>query len=207
MHDDNTGARVPPARRDHSGPPSIHSGGFQTISGEAHEAPELLAAELASPSRRNLFPKRKREEGEMDMTPMVDVTFLLLIFFMVTASFTMQKSLNVPKPESAEPGAQAKSVNDFIDDPDFVVVRVDGYNTFHISAASWDDEIEAPSVQELLVRLRQAKQGDAQGRVPIKLLVIAHVDALHERVVAAIDAGNEVGMEEVRRLTTEDDDF
>ena len=33
------------------------------------------------------------EESEMDITPMVDVTFLLLIFFMITASFAMQKSL------------------------------------------------------------------------------------------------------------------
>ena len=40
------------------------------------------------------------EETEMDMTPMVDVTFLLLIFFLVTAAFTLQKSIDVPKPES-----------------------------------------------------------------------------------------------------------
>ncbi len=37
-------------------------------------------------------------EAELDMTPMVDVTFLLLIFFMVTAAFTMQKSFQVPAP-------------------------------------------------------------------------------------------------------------
>ena len=39
------------------------------------------------------FEKKDIPEDELDMTPMVDVTFLLLIFFMVTASFTLQKSL------------------------------------------------------------------------------------------------------------------
>ena len=38
----------------------------------------------------------QREEEEMDMTPMVDVTFLLLIFFMVTAAFSLQKSIKMP---------------------------------------------------------------------------------------------------------------
>ena len=35
-------------------------------------------------------------EDELDMTPMVDIVFLLLIFFMVTASFTLQKSMQQP---------------------------------------------------------------------------------------------------------------
>ncbi|HUG70447.1 MAG TPA: biopolymer transporter ExbD [Pirellulaceae bacterium] len=41
---------------------------------------------------------RKLAASESDMTPMVDVTFLLLIFFMVTAAFAMQRSMVVPKP-------------------------------------------------------------------------------------------------------------
>lgn len=150
--------------------------------------------------------ERKGQEAEMDMTPMVDVVFQLLIFFMLTASFTMQKSLNVPKPESTEPSSQAKSVDDLQQDPDYVVVRVDAQNTFHVSSAVWEDEIEAPSAQELLVKLREARQGDAQGNVPSKMLVLANGEALHEWVVTAIDAGNDVGMDEVQLVTVEDDE-
>jgi biopolymer transport protein ExbD len=137
---------------------------------------------------------------------MVDVTFLLLIFFMVTASFTMQKSLNVPKPETSEASPQPQTIQDFNENPDYVIVRVDGNNTFHVGAAAFDDEIEAPNEQELLVRLRQARQGDAQGNVPSKMLVLANGGATHERVVVAIDAGNDVGMEEVQLVTVEDDE-
>ena len=150
--------------------------------------------------------KRKPDEAEMDMTPMVDVVFQLLIFFMLTASFTMQKSLNVPKPQEDEASTQAQSIEDFQNNPEYVVVRVDAVNTYHVSTAAWPDELEAPSEQELLVKLRQARQGDSQGNIPTKLLVIANGEALHERVVTAIDSGNDVGMEEVQLLTVEDDE-
>ena len=160
------------------------------------------------PSRKPIIFRadRKGQEAEMDMTPMVDVTFLLLIFFMVTASFTMQKSLNVPKPESNEASTQARTIQDFQDNPDYVVVRVDGFNTFHVTAAAFEDEVEAPSEQELLVKLRQAKQGDARGNVPSKMLVLASGEAQYERVVMAIDAGNDIGMEEVQLVNFDDEE-
>jgi biopolymer transport protein ExbD len=176
----------------------------------AGNAAQQSAVDLAPlPNKRKpiIFrEERKGQEAEMDMTPMVDVVFQLLIFFMLTASFTMQKSLNVPKPESTEPSSQAKSVEDFQQSPDYVVVRVDAQNTFHVSSALWEDEIEAPSAQELLVKLREARQGDAQGNVPSKMLVLANGEALHEWVVTAIDAGNDVGMDEVQLVTVEDDE-
>ena len=163
--------------------------------------------EAPRPKKAIIFRKdRKSLEAEMDMTPMVDVTFQLLIFFMLTASFTMQKSLNVPKPESTEPSTQAKSLQDFQENPDYVVVRVDENGTYYVTAAAWQDEIEAPAAQDLRVRLREARQGDSQGNVPSKMLVFANGEALHERVVTAIDAGNEVGMDEVQLVTVEGDE-
>jgi biopolymer transport protein ExbD len=40
--------------------------------------------------------KGKKEEAELDITPMIDVTFLLLIFFMVTSTMQSQAETNVP---------------------------------------------------------------------------------------------------------------
>jgi biopolymer transport protein ExbD len=155
--------------------------------------------------RKPLLRKRPLQEAEMDMTPMVDVTFQLLIFFMLTASFAMQKSLNVPKPQTSTTAGGSRTLEDFEQNPDYVVVRVDAFNTFHVSSNLWEDEIEAPSQQELLVKLRQARKGDAAGHAPRYLLVVASGEALHERVVMAIDAGNEVGMDEVQLVTTEEE--
>jgi hypothetical protein len=44
------------------------------------------------------------------------------------------------------------------------------------------------------------------GQIPTKLLVKAHGDCTHERVVMAIDTGNDVGIEEVKVLTVEDEE-
>lgn len=138
-------------------------------------------------------------ESEMDMTPMVDVTFLLLIFFMVTASFTLQRSIEQPPQTEEEPSTQV--VEDKEDPPDFIVVFVDEWNTFQVIYG--DNEWECPSEQELIRRLRDVKENPTAGATPTELLVMAHAECLHERVVMAMDAGTEVGMASIQVTMTE----
>ena len=168
----------------------------------ATEQPSLPAGSVKSRLKKKS--KAGGQEAEMDMTPMVDVTFQLLIFFMLTASFVMQRSLEVPKPEKKDTTA-GQTVEEVAELDDVVTVRIDENGTYFMSAAAVGEEIEIPSEQELIVRLRQSRQPDAQGRVPNRLLVQSHGDALHRRVVSALDAGNEVGMEKVQLVTTDDD--
>jgi biopolymer transport protein ExbD len=52
--------------------------------------------------------KPPREEAEMDITPMIDCTFLLLIFFVLTSKMDSSKSLELP---SARHGAAAVEKN------------------------------------------------------------------------------------------------
>ena len=142
-------------------------------------------------------------EAEMDMTPMVDVTFLLLIFFILTASFSFQKSLNVPTPESEEASTQSQP-EDIEEDPEFITVRIDSFNTFYVMTL--DKEHECPSEAELYIKLREAREGNSKGIVPNKMVVMANGEALHEKVVAALDAGAAVGIEEVQLMTVEEDE-
>lgn len=153
---------------------------------------------LAPPS----FADRKREEAEMDMNPMVDVVFQLLIFFMVTAAFAMEKALMIPAPKPDESSAAAQPMEDSEDET--VTVVVDEFNSYVVSAADW--EVEAPSEQEMRRKLREARAGDSQGRVPTKLLVKANGESLHEKVVAALDAGASAGYEKVQYMPVEGDE-
>lgn len=41
------------------------------------------------------------EEAAIDMTPMLDVVFIMLIFFIVTASFVKEAGIDVNRPEAA----------------------------------------------------------------------------------------------------------
>ena len=164
---------------------------------KASKALALDSFEEIEPIR---FVKKKTGEEELDMTPMVDVTFLLLIFFMVTAAFSMQKSLEVPTPDDDKTTSQQRIV-----DPEEgnIVVRIDRDSTV------WVNDSEAPSEQDLLVKLREAKQGvPGSDSPPINsLLVMADGDARHEVVVMVLDAGNSVEMDPIRLVTVDEDNF
>jgi biopolymer transport protein ExbD len=145
------------------------------------------------------------DEEDMDLTPMVDMTFLLLIFFMVTAAFALQKSIEVPVSED-ETAAENRTVEDFADDS--IIIRVDADNIFWVSSPGWNEEKVARSPHDMLVTLREAREGTSAARSPPnRLLVLASEDATHKHVVAALDAGSEVGMEQVQLATVEDEDL
>ncbi|MDP6469289.1 MAG: biopolymer transporter ExbD [Pirellulaceae bacterium] len=142
--------------------------------------------------------QRQLEDTKTDMTPMVDVTFLLLIFFMVTAAFVLQQSIEVPTPNEEQ---HVETV--FDEDEDRVTVQVDEFNSFHVITKDWEEE--APSVQDLHRYLRDARDGDSSGKIPTTLLVEANGEALHEKVVAALDLGSVNGFEEILLATIEDE--
>ncbi len=137
---------------------------------------------------------------EMDMTPMVDVTFLLLIFFMITASFSIQKSIQRPAQRNDQPSSRPVVVEDK-DNPDVVTVQVDEFNAYNVVTSDWDRP--AASKQDLIVSLNEAHAGDASGNVPSKLVVQAHEDCLHATVIGALDAGREAKFESFEVTTVE----
>ena len=139
---------------------------------------------------------KKLPEAELDMTPMVDVTFLLLIFFMVTASFTLRKSFEQSHSKTDDPSTNVVQPVD--DTEDFVEVIIDQTNTFYIRTRD-TEEIEAPSDREMRDTLRDAKEiAGAQ-----RLVIRAHVDALHSKVVKVLDMGNKVGMQRIETIVTD----
>ena len=144
------------------------------------------------------FGGKEIPEDELDMTPMVDVTFLLLIFFMVTASFTLRKSFEQAHSQVDDPSQNV--VEETEDEDDFVEVIIDQTNTFYIRTRD-TEEIEAPSDREMRDVLREAKEIAGAKR----LIIRAHVDALHSKVVKVLDTGNSVGMERIETVVTEVD--
>ena len=142
--------------------------------------------------------KSDREEDELDMTPMVDVTFLLLIFFMVTASFTLQKSIEQPPANVDDPS------NNVIEDPeeedDYVEIVIDQTNTYYVTSRE-EEQVECPSDREMRARLRDAKNLAGATR----LIIRAHVDSQLKKQVTAWDAGIAVGMDRIEVKTTDED--
>lgn len=149
------------------------------------------------------------EEDDLDMTPMVDVTFLLLIFFMITAAFALQKSIAVPPVDDSQ--AAAVQTMDELED-DSIVVRLDGDNIYWVICPAWPEEEKAVSKQDMRALVRSARRGAPPGETASadtpgfpKLLVQASGDATHEFVVAALDAGSGAGVEEIRLMKVDDE--
>ena len=148
------------------------------------------------------FGGKLREEDELDMTPMVDVTFLLLIFFVMTAAFTIQTSLPIPTPQSEEASTNAVP-EDTEEDPEFITVKVDADNNFWVTGMNGLDE-ECPDVKALRTQLRLMK--DDMGEVN-KVVVEANEESLHAQVIAAIDAGMVIGVDQVQLMTVAEDNI
>jgi biopolymer transport protein ExbD len=149
-------------------------------------------------------PPKKRTDDELDMTPMVDVTFLLLIFFMVTAAFALQKVLEVP-PVSDEEEVSITQVEDI--EKDSIVVRIDADNVFWIGAPKWIEEQKAQSSLDMRAKVREARQGSGGNSGPNKMIVRAHEEAVYEKLVDAIDAGASAGINNVSVSIDEDHEF
>jgi biopolymer transport protein ExbD len=140
--------------------------------------------------------KRPIFEDLVDMTAMVDIVFFLLIFFMVTTMQGVYSSIGMPPPNPQKTVSQGRrTITDFERDNDYVVVRIDRDNTI------WLEGAEVPSEQDLHIQLRSARQGSAP---PKKMLVLGSAEATHGTVVMVLDAGNDVGMNEVQLAVNEE---
>jgi len=151
------------------------------------------------------FPKKELPKDDMDMTPMVDVTFLLLIFFMITASFSSEKVIEEPPSMSDKPSSQQKEEPDKI--LDTVRVQVDEFNAYTIILPGGEDR-QASSKQDLLMALDDARREIVTGANDdaLKMAVEAHVDSIHAAVIAALDAGRDKGFSSFQVTVVEEFD-
>ncbi len=146
-----------------------------------------------------VLPRKKRDEVEMDMTPMVDVTFLLLIFFMVTAAFSLQKSIEMPRQQTDAPSTTV--IEEEVDELDMVEVQVDEFGSFLVMAPEW--ERETPGKQNLISALREAIAGNTDG---MRLVVKVHELAKLHALVDAMDAGTIAGYSQLEVTQVEEFD-
>ena len=103
--------------------------------------------------------KRTSQEAIIDLTPAVDVTFQLLIFFMITASFSLQKAFDVPPAKNSE----GISMNVQVEMPDSGVrVEVDRDNMVFIG------DKKAQTYKEILELLTAEKSANSSVRLCTK---------------------------------------
>ena len=117
------------------------------------------------------------EDFSINITPLIDVVFLLLIFFMVTTTFSRETRLlvNLPEAEAREAESQPEQIE--------IMVSRDGSYLINGRAL----------VNNEMNTLKQGLELVSQGNTNIPILIIADADATHQAVVTAMDGIGQVG--------------
>ena len=144
----------------------------------------------------------EEEDLEWDITPMVDVAFLLLIFFMLTASFSIQKAIPTSAQEQDKPSTSSAQ-REQTEQVESFTVQIDEYNAYTIVSNDFGTQ-EAASKQELMVALQdlKAQYGESTPRVVIQ----AHMMSIHGAVVACMDAARAAGFDNFQMQSVEEFD-
>ena len=139
----------------------------------------------------NLRPGHKEETVEVNLTPLIDVVFLLLIFFMVTTTFDRHARLKVSLPESSTKATQQQS------DP--LILSIDARGNYFLN--------DRQLVNRQLDTLKQALQKTiGQGKKDYKdvaLVLRADANTPHQSVVRAMDAASQLGLTRLSIATVE----
>ena len=123
------------------------------------------------------FKRRIQDEPSINLTPLIDVVFLLLIFFMVSTTFTKETRLQVNLPE-----AEAETLTTQSERIEIVVSR-DG------SFALNGQTLVNGRVETLLRGLAL----ESDGNLDLPVIIVADSQASHQSVVTAIDAIGQAG--------------
>ena len=124
---------------------------------------------------RNFFANTtEEEESSVDITPMLDVVFIMLIFFIVTATFVKEAGIDVDKPSAATAIVQEKAS---------ILVAIDAKDNIWINRR----QVDIRSVRSIVERLHAE---NPQGSVVIQ----ADKESKTDTLIQVMDASRQAGV-------------
>lgn len=135
------------------------------------------------------FRRRVREPVDINLAPLIDVVFILLLFFVVSTSFTRETQLQLDLPESAS-AATAET-----EEPGTLEIMISVEGHFRVDGQTLQDQ----RLQTLMDTLQQVSAGDNSR----PLVISADAKAPYQAVVTAMDAAGKLGFARLRISTRE----
>ena len=134
------------------------------------------------------FRRKPRETVDINLASLIDVVFILLLFFVVTTTFTRETQLRVDLPEAVT-GSPAEDQSKPVD----ITISADG-------VFSVNNQILPKSA---LASLMDALQKEANGDTSRPLSISADGKTQHQSVITAMDAAGKLGFSHLRMTTVE----
>jgi biopolymer transport protein ExbD len=132
------------------------------------------------------FRRRRRDEAGVDLTPLIDVVFLLLIFFMVSTTFIRETQLKIDLPEAS---GELQEIDDEI-----IEITVDRRGDYAVNASLLVND-------EMDTLLRALREVMAQKDPSTRVIITADANATHQAVIRAMDAAGRVGLSRISITT------
>jgi biopolymer transport protein ExbD len=135
----------------------------------------------------NLRPDRRHDDVDINLTPLIDVVFLLLIFFMVSTTFDRNARLKVSLPEASAKMQQQQ------DNP--IVLTIDAKGKYFIN----DRQVVNTTLETLKAALEKTVGDDREQTLVLR----ADGNTPHQAVVRAMDAAAQIGLTHLSIATVE----
>lgn len=135
------------------------------------------------------FRRKQRENVDINLASLIDVVFILLLFFVVTTTFTRETQLRVELPESASGTPPTESEQKLVE----ITISADGVYSVNNHLLPKSD----------LATLTEALQKESGGDSKLPLAISADGKTPHQSVVTAMDAAGKLGFSHLRMTTVE----
>ena len=132
---------------------------------------------------------RPRTEPDVNLTSLIDVVFLLLIFFMVSTSFVKQSQISIRLP-GAESVAIVEQVTEQLD------IMITEQGVFLVNGREL--------INSRPETIRNALQKVSGGNTSLPLTISADANTRHQYVVTAMDVAGKLGFVKIRIATVND---
>ena len=134
----------------------------------------------------NLRPQR-HDDVDLNITPLIDVVFLLLIFFMVSTTFERESEINITLPEASE---------EYTDNQlDKVEIFIDAEGRLYVN--------EQALVNSQLGTIRDAIRSELFDLEDPQIIISADAKATHELVIRIMDAARQLELVKITFATQE----
>lgn len=135
------------------------------------------------------FRRKPRENVEINLASLIDVVFILLLFFVVTTTFTRETQLKVDLPEAASGTPPEQTELKQLE----VLIAADGSYSLN------GQQLLKSDLDSLITALQKESEGDHS----LPLTISADAKTPHQAVITAMDAAGKLGFAHLRITTVE----
>lgn len=135
------------------------------------------------------FRRKQRENIDINLVSLIDVVFVLLLFFVVTTTFTRETQLRIELPEAVSGSPTEDQQVKHLD----IAISANGVFSLNNQVLAKND----------LVSLMDALQKESAGDTNLPLSISADGKTQHQAVITAMDAAGKLGFSHLRMTTVE----